>query len=232
MGNEVSKIDDEIFETRDSRSPSSDEIVEITKQDLINASNESIRCDTPDTTTSKGSKESTSVTSGCLSSDKENTTTTSTKVRLRMAKSKSSTFAGDVKKFRRSENKRASFYQKLKGYNDLAEELQKMKAEFELAQQEKVKLREKMSNELKRHEELESVHEERVNGLLSEFKKCKIENDKLKTEVQLQNNKIQEFKILFHEEKQNIADIIERKPDYLILLIIHRFLRESRTGRD
>jgi len=112
---------------------------------------------------------------------------------------------------RRSENKRASFYQKLKGYNELAEELQTMKTEFDLAQQEKVKLREKMSNELKRHEELESAHQQRVNGLLSEFKKCKIENDKLQTEQQINNNKILQFKILFDEEKQNIADIIERK---------------------
>ena len=95
MGNEVSKIEEHL-EDRENVRKISEDIVEITKADLINASNESITCETGDSpsTDTEDSKNR-----QIEESDKENR---SSKVKLRLHKSKSTTFAGEVRKLRRS----------------------------------------------------------------------------------------------------------------------------------
>ena len=45
--------------------------------------------------------------------------------------------------------KRTSIYQKVSGYNDLAQELRHLRSEYESVQCEKIKLREKLSEETK-----------------------------------------------------------------------------------
>ena len=179
---QVSKIENiENFEN-----PSTDEIVEITKQDLINASNEQIQVDDiDDTELVVNSVDGNSMvinSHGSNGTDKENDRPNS-KVKRRIPKSKSSILTGQLnrdsnslkpgtpKRFNRKENKRASFYQKLKGYNEIMDELITMRNEYELVQQEKIKLREKLAVEEEKQLLSEENHQSRVNGLLAEFKK-------------------------------------------------------------
>ena len=182
MGNELSKIENiENFEN-----PSTDEIVEITKQDLINASNEQIQVDDiDDTELVVNSVDGNSMvinSQGSSGTDKENDRPNA-KVKRRIPKSKSSILTGQInrdtstlkpgtpKRLKRKESKRASFYQKLKGYNEIMDELITMRNEYELVQQEKIKLREKLAVEEEKQLLSEENHQSRVNGLLAEFRK-------------------------------------------------------------
>ena len=186
MGNEVSKIENiENFEN-----PSTDEIVEITKQDLINASNDQIQVDDiDDTELVVNSVDGNSMvinSHGSNGTDKENDRPHS-KVKRRIPKSKSSILTGQLnrdstslkpgtpKRLNRKETKRASFYQKLKGYNEIMDELMTMRSEYELVQQEKIKLREKLAVEEEKQLLSEENHQSRVNGLLAEFKKVRLD---------------------------------------------------------
>ena len=263
MGNEVSKIENiENFEN-----PSTDEIVEITKQDLINASNEQIQVDDiDDTELVVNSVDGNSMvinSQGSSGTDKENDRPNA-KVKRRIPKSKSSILTGQInrdtstlkpgtpKRLNRKESKRASFYQKLKGYNEIMDELITMRNEYELVQQEKIKLREKLAVEEEKQLLSEENHQSRVNGLLAEFRKvclfrkysrtahhsgffyhrltvspfshvyfssilkyiqCKIENDKLKSNLEHTFEEIDAWKSEFEDEKTNIKDLIESQLD-------------------
>ena len=101
--------------------------------------------------------------------------------------------------------------QKLRGYNELLDELQKLKLEYESVQREKISLRDRLSEESERQRDTDENHQNRVNGLLNEFKKVKIENDKLQSQMAELKEQIVQWRTQFQEEKQNISDLIERK---------------------
>ena len=94
--------------------------------------------------------------------------------------------------------------QKLRGYNELLDELQKLKLEYEAVQREKISPRDRLSEESEKQRDTDENHQNRVNGLLNEFKKVKTENDQLQSQSGL-------FKrTQLQEEKQNISDLMER----------------------
>ena len=109
-----------------------------------------------------------------------------------------------------TKKKKPSLVQKLRGYNELLDELQRLKLEYESVQREKIALRERLSEETEKQRDNDDQHQSRVNGLLSEFKKVKIENDKLNTEMAHLKKQVTDWQDQFEMEKQNIVDLIER----------------------
>ena len=109
-----------------------------------------------------------------------------------------------------TKKKKPSLVQKLRGYNELLDELQRLKLEYESVQREKITLRDRLSEETEKQRDNDDQHQSRVNGLLSEFKKVKIENDKLNSEMAHLKKQVIDWQDQFEAEKQNIVDLIER----------------------
>jgi len=124
--------------------------------------------------------------------------------------------------------KKPSLVQKLRGYNELLDELQKLKLEYESVQREKISLRDRLSEESERQRDTDENHQNRVNGLLNEFKKVKIENDKLQSQMAELKEQIVQWRTQFQEEKQNISDLIESQCDAEVE--IHE-LRKDMNGK-
>lgn len=88
--------------------------------------------------------------------------------------------------------------------------MQRLKLEYESVQREKITLRDRLSEETEKQRDNDDQHQSRVNGLLSEFKKVKIENDKLNSEMAHLKKQVIDWQDQFEAEKQNIVDLIER----------------------
>jgi len=112
-----------------------------------------------------------------------------------------------------TKKKKPSLVQKLRGYNELLDELQRLKLEYESVQREKITLRDRLSEETEKQRDNDDQHQSRVNGLLSEFKKVKIENDKLNSEMAHLKKQVIDWQDQFEAEKQNIVDLIESQCD-------------------
>ena len=109
-----------------------------------------------------------------------------------------------------TKKKKPSLVQKLRGYNELLDELNRLKLEYETVQREKISLRDRLSEETEKQRDNDENHQSRVNGLLSEFKKVKIENDKLNSQMAQLKQQVLSWQDQFEIEKQNISDLIER----------------------
>ena len=109
-----------------------------------------------------------------------------------------------------TKKKKPSLVQKLRGYNELLDELNRLKLEYETVQREKISLRDRLSEETEKQRDNDENHQSRVNGLLSEFKKVKIENDKLNSQMAQLKQQVLSWQDQFEIEKQNIFDLIER----------------------